>query len=104
METPDWVKTAKAGDRIVCIDRIEAINGESVPSIGSVYTIREILCEIEWIFFRLVEIENKPLPYRDGTCECAFNAVTFRPVQPRATDISVFTRLLNTAPSEMEDA
>jgi hypothetical protein len=105
----EWVKSAKVGDKVVCISRLGAITNRifaeamvDPPSEGSVYTIAEIgHMEGEPVaFVRLVEfpLVNHPR-YRPG--QPRFGANHFRPVSPRKTDISVFTDLLNTDPVEV---
>jgi hypothetical protein len=95
--------------KVVCVDaevrRFGSSNvrgPEIIPEVGRVYTIREIgylypsplhdhLC------VRLVEVVNRPLLYAfcDEPLETAFGVSRFRRVQPRKTDISIFTAMLN---------
>ena len=71
--------------------------GETLPSAGVVYTIREIeppsADPLGLVFIRLFEIIN-PSSHEFG--ECAFNSQRFRPVVERKTDISIFTDMLKT--------
>lgn len=101
----EWIKSAKVGDKVVCVEVgwSDAVD-EIVPEFGRVYTIRDI--EVDWdgVFFKLSEIKNEPTWYSDGFFECVFEAENFRPVQPRQTDISIFTRLLNTTPADLVEA
>lgn len=118
METPEWVKTAKVGDKVVHVGgrvrgrgRADVSRGEAIkrgavlPNRGSVYTIRKInVCSHDTLIL-LNEIDNSHLiGVWGGTIEPGFSIYQFRPVQPRKTDISVFERLLHTVPAELEDA
>lgn len=98
----DW----QVGDRVVCVSDEEdmfitsGVNWR--PGLdglikGRTYTIRS-LCRSHItgaICVRLVEIV-RPLGTGDPD-EGGFNALRFRKVQPRKTDISVFTKMLNDA-------
>ena len=102
-----WIQTAKVGDRVVCLrDDYITHDGRlckdvyNVPAIGRVYTIRTIEVYVYGVYLRFVEVNNDLV----GGYEPDFHWAGFRPVQPRVTDISVFTRLLNAVPSEMEEA
>ncbi|RUU79990.1 hypothetical protein [Mesorhizobium sp. M7A.F.Ca.MR.362.00.0.0] len=97
------------GMKVVCVktwsSRGYGYGDEIGPVAGNTYTIREIgyfRSENQGhLQVRLCEIVNKARPYRDiGVREQSFRASRFRPVQNRATDISIFTALLN--PSEDE--
>jgi hypothetical protein len=109
----DWIKTAKVGDNVVCVDgawsprqrRAADRQGLPLPEEGGIYTIRTIGVVIPGrVHVRLEELINPILDYAfKGPIEQAFDHVMFRPVQPRKTDISIFTRLLNTTPVR-EDA
>lgn len=68
---------------------------EILPTVGKVYTIRELLEIKGHPLLRLVEIRNEPMDYRYGVFECAFNRRRFRPVVERKTDISIFKKMLN---------
>lgn len=100
-----WIHRAKPGDKVVCI-RDDFLEGyahiETRPVVGGIYTIREIdpnypkaksACLVA---LRLVEIRNPVLPYIEGEYEAAWNYERFRPVEPRKTDISIFTDMLKT--------
>jgi hypothetical protein len=76
--------------------------GEQLPVKGRVYTIREIgrhhPSHPECITIRLMECVNPPW-LRVGCVypiELFFYAQDYRPVQKRATDISIFTTMLTT--------
>lgn len=94
----DW----KVGDRVVCIDDLwenkNTHSGRAYPECGRVYTIASmavdivvhgVLCRGLWI--GVSEVSGN----WDGEPE--FSAKCFRKVQPRETDISCFTALLNGA-------
>jgi hypothetical protein len=105
----EWIKTAKVGDKVVALSFTGSEGGygdEILPIEGTVYTIRDIMFHEGAICFRLEEIRNDVRLYLvDGApcvCEITFKWSRFRPVQPRQTDISVFERLLNTVPSDLE--
>lgn len=85
----DWIKTAKVGDRIVCVDANGLFVCQPLQS-GEVYVIREI---VEWygeIGILLDGIHNEMHP----SGEYGYYAHRFRPVTPRKTDITVFTDIL----------
>jgi len=104
----EWIKTAKVGDKVVCVDDVNRtirIDDGFVerPVSGVVYTIRDIVVgkssEGPDIGFRLVEIVNQPHDYDDlfdrkVFVEVSFKASRFRPIAPRKTDISIFTDML----------
>lgn len=82
----EWIKTAKAEDEIICInDR----GFSDVIHRDRKYTIRSIYEDEGLIYVSLV-----------GVCEGSetpgFFPSRFRPVDPRKTDISVFTDMLKT--------
>lgn len=100
MSYRDW----HVGMKVVCVsdlnDHPAKCARHIVPSRGSVYTIREIFTEPRSKkfpndpFVRLVEIVNAPQKTKFGPYECSFHVRHFRPVQPRKTDISIFTAML----------
>lgn len=115
----EWIKTAKAGDKVVCVltwtdaeDRT-GTRDEVGPVSGETYTIREIGFfhpdHPEILAIRLVEILNPVRKYRYGygenviVSECCFAAYRFRPVQPRQTDISIFTDMLKKADKPVKE-
>lgn len=91
MSYRDW----HVGMKVVCIDDA-GVPGARLYR-GSVYTIKSIRMSDRdsyfkgvpgpWLVVELVEIINPT-----GT---GFNVRRFRPVQPRKTDISLFTAMLN---------
>lgn len=109
MNYRDWY----VGMKVVCVDA-QACGGygdEHLPQVGSVYTIRELLSDdFSGIpCLRLVEIVNRTREYEHAitgkvvVVEPAFTCRKFRPVQPRKTDISIFTAML-TGAKEREPA
>lgn len=72
------------------------------PEAGNIYTLREVGFLHPFapndMAVRLVEIRNPVLDYLGApTFEPSFAAKLFRPVQTRATDISIFTAMLTGA-------
>lgn len=85
----DWIKTAKVGDKVVCLVSAEKfLPYEKVTCAGCVYTIREIGCDDEGPWLRFEEIVNLPEFYDEGFGELYFAYDKYRPVWPRNTDIS----------------
>ena len=85
----EWIKTAKIGDKVVCIDR-DWVNVYGLPSpspeFGAVFTIADIVAVKHEVYLFFVEIEGG----------WGYEAIGFRPVEPRKTDIRVFTDMLKT--------
>lgn len=87
MSYRDW----KVGDKVVCIKRGKwAADGPQLairdPEYNEICEIAGFyLCE-DGVYLRLVSYPEWSV----------YAAARFRPVQPRKTDISVFTALLNT--------
>lgn len=81
----DW----KVGDKVVCIkDSVARVNDLGLPGYlkGQVFTI----ARLKWVepyglCLGFVERDRRNLGHVDG----------FRKVQPRKTDISIFTAMLN---------
>jgi hypothetical protein len=109
-----WWLNAKPGDRVVCVgwdDRDGPKNflvakGMKVPSKGSVYSIRcvgpTIGCSKRFAL-RLREIVNPPLIIEGVDIgEVCWRVEWFRPVVNRATDISIFTSMLNGQPTRVD--
>ena len=94
--------------KVVCIAGFSArgYGNENLPEIGKVYSLREIgACEVDGtVTVLLAEIVNLKRDYASPLglvhCEPGFAAYAFRPVQPRATDISIFTAMLTTKHKE----
>lgn len=90
------------GQKVVCIDNtlgggVILKEGETVPALETVYTVRAI---VDWgpeydSQLLLVEIVNPVCRWWSGEWrEGAFNVRRFRPVVERKTDISIFTAML----------
>jgi hypothetical protein len=95
------------GMKVECLDALAfdiRYHGpdEQLPVIGCIYTIREIgrhhPKHPECVTIRLVECVNRPWPRNECAfpIELFFYAQDYRPVQKRATDISIFTAMLTT--------
>jgi hypothetical protein len=97
------------GQRVVCIDdRFPGENGvfdptfaercPNLPVRGLIYTVRDFVVPYAGYpgtqGMLLEEIINPPCPYFEGTFEPSFFPSHFRPVNERATDISIFTSAL----------
>ena len=83
------------GMKVVCVKTPRHRSPcEAHPIVGRVYTIRSTSADEEGVFVRLDELRNPVLCYVDRIAEVEFEALFFRPVQPRATDISIFTAML----------
>lgn len=102
-----WYHRAKPGDRIVCIveptvcyySAIESTTTISPLTKGYIYTISFIHPPALFLYadvplFNLLEILPNDF----------FPATLFKPLEKRSTDISIFTKLLNTKQKELEDA
>jgi hypothetical protein len=74
----------------------------SLPSVGSVYTIRDIETTGQGTHIRLAEIVNPAIPYTTGWAEPNFLIERFRPVVDRPTDISIFKAMLNPKTAEID--
>jgi hypothetical protein len=96
MSYHDW----HVGMKVVCVDDdwdFGPLPGETFPKAGAVYTIRSLSIEGSEVFVQLAEIVNPVCVFEDIIGESEFAAVNFRPVQPRKTDISIFTAMLDSA-------
>ncbi len=100
MSYRDW----HVGMKVVCIAPIQnrtAYGDELIPAVGHVYTIR-LMGVCGWsgtVTIYLSELVNPEREYDlpNGSQiqgEPGFAAKHFRPVQPRKTDISIFTAML----------
>lgn len=82
------------GDKVECVRQpVGGYGCETVPVVGSVYTVREMTVADDGVGLRLVEIVNEQLLYRDGMAECSFNIHYFRPLRNRSADIEIFREL-----------
>lgn len=106
------------GQKVVCVggegkgncskqnwDAWVAYYGLSLPTRGSVYTVRQTWESPDGLQrIRLMEIVNPPVDYSNAPKqEPWFLSRQFRPLDERETDISVFTSLLTPA-EQREDA
>ena len=102
MSYRDWY----VGMKVVCHRRFLSMEPfEKGPLEDTIYTIRTIepsFDEDPDPAIRLVEIVNPPFPYAEGYHEVQFIARHFRPVQPRKTDISIFTSMLSPERGKVE--
>lgn len=73
--------------------------GVTFPERGEVYSIRDMRVDrMGNLRIRLAEVINPVVEFTDGPSqEPWFHAWSFRPVQPRKTDIAVFTAMLTGA-------
>lgn len=107
--TADWIRYAKVGDKVVCVDAANRPGRfwrrERKLVAGSVYTITgifvsEMLLDPGEILFefaemgKFVDAAGRRLGYR---------ACRFRPIQPSKTDISIFTDMLKKAGKRIEE-
>lgn len=102
----EWIKTAKIGDKVVCIDDQPLASGLDTGLVkGDVYTIINIVFDkgrlpngivCDHYAIGLQEVLH-PKPKRRGGC---FGAFRFRPVHPRKTDIAWAYELLRPAPAD----
>lgn len=112
----DWIKKAKVGDRVVCIndewDWTASCDGYSIPTrlpmINEVLTISEILSpEQSGLRSRVVGLIFEEIEKRqsDGPLSAVINFAfyCFSPIIDRPTSISIFTDMLKTEPVK-EDA
>lgn len=102
----DWIRTAKVGDKVQCID--DGAGGEKHWDkgeeifCGQVYTIGGIFIDDEdCICLELIEVKRTELARIVwGGRRLGYLYSRFRPVEPRKTDITVFTDMLRTVPVE----
>lgn len=109
----DW----KVGDRVACVvsaDRIALMSSlipeARYPSSDGIYTIREIRDDNRadgLLVLLLTEVDNRHLigvqnQFGYGHKEPGFPIIGFRKVQPRKTDISIFTAMLHGKRSEVD--
>lgn len=69
-----------SGQKVVCVDAKERMNGPSLLVEGQVYTILDPARSVNGV--TIVEVDPFPCP--------AFHADRFRPIVDKQTDISVF--------------
>lgn len=104
------------GQKVVCVKDIAELNtpeamqlflsrGGKVAEVNSVYTIRGIWIEphmSDSIGVFLEEIVNPPMLTAFGAFEFPMEAVCFRPVVERKTDISIFKAMLNPSKQKVQ--
>lgn len=118
-----WWKTAKPGDKVVCIapqNKIDAVakaTGGNVPRNGSVYTVREIRDDSPYrrsstprFVVLLSEIDNSWMVGREGPgwkcyVEPGMSVTGFRPVQTKSTDtgMAILKRILERPEQRIEE-
>ena len=89
------------GQKVVYVDGSKpnlSWDGHTIPVLGAVYTVRELISWQGLDGLLLHEISN-PVSAGSGL-ECGFLAHRFRPVQ--TTSIEVFRALLNPKPEDVE--
>lgn len=94
METPDWVKCAKAGDFVVALENIPKLmwtNNEPLIQ-GFVYELREVtlvpdgFAEEGSVGFRLKDFNHGSSPFT--TIEPLFIWASFKPAKPLPKEIT----------------
>ena len=95
------------GQRVVCIHDVgyqPANEFQNVPLKGSIYTVRGFVSpDIGYERtpgMLLEEIMNPPWEYKEGVFEPSFHPYHFRPLVQHKTDITVFTRMLDSVRTE----
>ncbi len=89
----DW----HVGMKVVCVMGESCPDGGPEALFGEVYTLAGIWVDEDGdVMISLKEVPSEAY----GNYEAGFFAHCFRPVQTRATDISVFTAILNGARSK----
>jgi len=112
----EWIKAAKVGDRVVAVDmdRYEPkgyvlLEPVVAPETGKIYTIRSITIGVLGgvVCFKVHEIADQKVRVlingEERIGDVVFDAVGFRPVQPRKTSISIFTDILKKASKPVEE-
>lgn len=92
MNNPDWVKTARAGDFVVCVEGSGArtINGASPIVKGAVYEIKNVFVvppaepQAGVVGIRLKNHNNGIFKGQ----EAGYRASAFRPVKPLPTSLT----------------
>lgn len=109
MDTPEWVKTAKVGDKVRCIGQVETYGYSiSTPKIGDVVTIRYIGMiggGEEGVGFLFEEHHNLnwwKQHWGKEAFESGFMPINYKPL--KNTDISMFTSMLNKTSQDNREA
>ena len=95
------------GQRVVCIHDVGSRPANEFPNVavkGSIYTVRGFVSP-DVGYERtpgmlLEEVVNPPWEYKEGVFEPSFHPYHFRPLVQHKTDISVFTRMLDSVRME----
>jgi hypothetical protein len=89
----------RVGQKVVCVADYwtkDCYDGVRYPTEGEVYTLRTVEFDERHgcVFVHLEEIKNPVLRYQGGMLESSFDALAFRPLVERKTDISIFKAML----------
>lgn len=91
MNNPDWVKTAKAGDFVVCLENSRSGKNRAAPLVkGVVYEIKNVFVVSAYdpdagvVGIRLKNHNNGIFRGR----EAGYRASAFRPVKPLPTSLT----------------
>lgn len=99
----DW----HVGMKVVCVKGGRHRYHEDTIALveGKIYTLAELLINPATgnLNVRLVEVRNTERDCAEGFGEPRYGAISFRPVQKRATSIEVFRALLNPTKQDRED-
>ena len=102
----------RIGQKVVCVDDVFASRHypgyEAWPTKNIVYTIRDIYNEdFEDGWATALLLEEIINPFYDwltlGNHEAGFSARRFRPVVEKKTDISIFTKMLDSVSREVQE-
>lgn len=83
------------GQKVVCILDCGPVDiGETCPSVGGIYTIRDIDAEEpEGLYFTFVEIINPDHETEEGAGEAIFFEMAFRPLEEKTDSIELFREI-----------
>lgn len=105
-----WIQRAKPGDKVVCIDDHQNDGPIKLDHItlGVEYTIRSIGIEDRhdrepMVSLWLVGVRRDCFWHGKLIEDFGFRHDRFRPVDPRKTDISIFTSMLTKAPQRVKE-
>jgi hypothetical protein len=105
----EWIKTAKVGDKVVCVNNVPREPGtvfddEERPVIGKVYTIRAMWVDTDGdIVMDFEELRRSQDTHDEYGCYCGYAAYRFRPVTPRMTDIAWAHAILRKATKPVKE-
>lgn len=106
----DWIKSAQVGDKVVCVNAAPMRSvfgwdkGEEIFE-GRIYTIDAVFTDDDDLVcfdFQEVKRTEKAVSYFGGR-RIGYGAYRFRPVQPRNSDISIFTDMLKPVGQPVEE-